>query len=168
MTQNLLRVYLLSFFLVACGESPPSYLDSESNPQSSSCGPFNEFECDIYKLTNQERIKNGLQALEICSACFQMAKEHSMDMSERGYFSHDRPEFPDRPAESFSQRAGRFGLSWGAGENIAMGYPSAESTFNAWMNSSGHRANILRSEYRSIGVGYHNGYATQVFFYGTD
>lgn len=117
--------------------------------------------CLVFKATNTQRIANGLAALVYCQACTQMAYEQSKDMSDRKYFDHERPD------ETFSHRVARFGLSAGAGENIAQGY-SAETVVTNWMVSPGHRNNILSSSYKSLGIGLYNGYSTQVFYTGTN
>lgn len=90
-----------------------------------------------------------------------MAIEQSTDMYVRGYFDHTRPD------ETFAHRAARFGLSDGAGENIAWG-KVGEVVVDMWMNSSGHRANILNPSYHSFAIGTWGLYTTQVFYIGTD
>ncbi len=118
--------------------------------------------CEAFYLVNSNRSIQGLQVLQYSAASFRMAQEQSEDMARREYFDHSRPGFPDRGAESFKERAARFGLSTGVGENIAA-YPTAVRAVAGWMKSSGHRKNILNSKYRSSAVGYANGLYTQVF-----
>ena len=82
-------------------------------------------------------------------------------MKDLGYFSHTSPTYG-----SPFQMMKSFGISYRtAGENIAKGYASPEAVVNAWMNSPGHRANILNSTYTHIGVGYvpSGNYWTQMF-----
>ncbi len=79
-------------------------------------------------------------------------------MVTNNYFSHDRPG-----AESFAQRAARFGLNWGVGENLARGGGSASGYVSMWMNSPGHRANILNPNFTRMGGGHFQGDAAQVF-----
>ena len=90
-----------------------------------------------------------------------MARYKSQDMRDNGYFSHNSPTY-GTPFQMLSA----FGLSYRtAGENIAKGYASPQAVVNGWMNSSGHRANILNASYTQIGVGYvsRGNYWTQLF-----
>lgn len=88
------------------------------------------------------------------------ARNHSMDMAVRGYFSHTSPD-GDGPGDRIE--AAGYEYSWW-GENIAWGYPSPDAVVNGWMNSPGHCANIMRPEFTEIGVGYYSGnYWTQTF-----
>ena len=90
-----------------------------------------------------------------------VARYKSQDMRDRGYFSHTSPTYG-----SPFQMITAFGLSYRtAGENIARGYASPQAVVDGWMNSSGHRANILNASYTQIGVGYvaKGNYWTQLF-----
>ena len=82
-------------------------------------------------------------------------------MKDKGYFAHNSPTY-GTPFQMIRD----FGLSFRtAGENIARGYATPQAVVNGWMNSSGHRANILNSSYNQIGVGYvaQGNYWTQMF-----
>ena len=82
-------------------------------------------------------------------------------MHDKGYFSHTSPTYGS-PFDMMKQ----FGITYRtAGENIAMGYPTAEAVVDGWMNSEGHRANILNASFTEIGVGYvaDGNYYTQMF-----
>ena len=98
--------------------------------------------------TNAERDKAGCPALRIDERLRQAARGHSEDMAERNYFSHDSPE-----GTTPWDRAKAAGYRDPSGENIARGYPDASSVVEAWMNSPGHRANILNCDSMAIGVG---------------
>ena len=90
-----------------------------------------------------------------------MARYKSQDMLDNRYFSHNSPTY-GTPFQMIKA----FGLSYRtAGEKIAKGYPSPQAVVNGWMNSSGHRANILNASYTQIGVGYvaQGNYWTQMF-----
>ena len=88
------------------------------------------------------------------------ARRHSQDMGERQYFDHINPDGED-PGDRLSS-AGYVASTWG--ENIAFGYPDAESVVAGWMQSDGHCANILRPNFTEIGIGYAQGDLwTQVF-----
>lgn len=118
-------------------------------------------ENQVVTLTNQERAKNGLPALKINWELARIARYKSQDMKEKNYFDHTSPTYgtPFNMIKSF-------GLSYKtASENIAQGQRTAQEVVNAWMNSSGHRANILSSSFTEIGVGYYaeGNYWTQMF-----
>lgn len=118
----------------------------------------------VVALVNAERAKAGLNALtldtEIASAALVRAKETEIS------FSHTRPD-----GRHFSTALSDSGISFrGAGENIAWGQRSPEEVMNGWMNSEGHRANILNPNFTKIGVGYYQNaagrnYWTQLFTY---
>ena len=90
-----------------------------------------------------------------------MPRKKSQDMHDKNYFSHTSPTYGS-PFEMMKQ----FGIQYRtAGENIAKGQRSAQEVVNAWMNSAGHRANILNKNFTHIGVGYvaDGNYWTQMF-----
>lgn len=119
------------------------------------------YEREVVRLVNVERRKNGLSELEYNWELSRVARYKSQDMKDNGYFSHTSPTYgsPFRMMSSF-------GISYRtAGENIAKGQATPEAVVKAWMNSSGHRANILNSSFTEIGVGYvaDGNYWTQMF-----
>ena len=119
------------------------------------------YEQKVVDLTNQERAKNGLAALKVDVTLSKMAHEKSRDMSANGYFSHTSPTYGS-PFDMMK----KYGISYRyAGENIAMGQRTPEEVVKAWMNSEGHRKNILSPNYNYIGVGYvsQGNYWTQEF-----
>lgn len=152
--------------------TPPSKDTStpESKPETST--PENKPEADkeltfaeqVVELVNQERTKAGLNAVtldqNIASAALVRAKEIETS------FSHTRPN-----GSKFSTALTEQGVTFkGAGENIAWGQKSPEAVMQAWMNSEGHRANILNKNFTKIGVGYYQNAAgrnfwTQLFTY---
>jgi uncharacterized protein YkwD len=109
-----------------------------------------EEELEVLHLLNQERANENLPPLVIDMRLMESARRHSTDMATNNFFSHtgsDGSSPFDRIADSgYSMRS--------AGENIAAGYRTAEAAVQGWMNSDGHRANILNSSYEHIGVGY--------------
>lgn len=120
-----------------------------------------DFESEVVSLVNDVRAQNGLSALTINQDLCQVARYKSEDMAAKGYFSHESPTYG-----SPFQMMQSFGISYStAGENIAYGQQTPQAVVNAWMNSSGHRANILNGAYTQIGVGFcSNGYYwTQMF-----
>lgn len=120
-----------------------------------------QYEQEVIRLVNEIRAQNGLSALTYNWELSRVARYKSQDMVDNRYFSHTSPTY-GTPFQMIRS----FGLSYrSAGENIAYGQRTPQAVVNAWMNSSGHRANILSSSYTQIGVGYvANGhYWTQMF-----
>lgn len=119
------------------------------------------YESEVIRLVNEIRAENGLKTLTANWELSRVARYKSQDMVDNRYFSHTSPVYG-----SPFQMIRAFGLSFRtAGENIAYGQRTPQAVVNAWMNSSGHRANILNASYTQIGVGYvANGhYWTQMF-----
>lgn len=119
------------------------------------------FESEVIRLVNEIRAEYGLKTLAANWELSRVARYKSQDMVDNRYFSHTSPVYG-----SPFQMIRAFGLSFRtAGENIAYGQRTPQAVVNAWMNSSGHRANILNASYTQIGVGYvANGhYWTQMF-----
>lgn len=104
----------------------------------------------VIDLTNVERKKNGLPPLKADADLSKVAQTKSSDMETKHYFSHTSPTYGS-PFDMMRD----FGVTYrAAGENIAMGQPTAKDVVNAWMNSEGHRKNILSPTYTNIGVGF--------------
>ena len=119
------------------------------------------FEQEVIRLVNEQRVKNGLNPLTENWELSRVARYKSQDMVDNRYFSHTSPTYG-----SPFQMIRAFGISFRqAGENIAYGQRTPQAVVNAWMNSSGHRANILNASYTQIGVGYvaDGNYWTQMF-----
>lgn len=122
-------------------------------------GTASAYEKEVVRLVNIEREKRGLSSLSEDWQLSRVARYKSEDMRKNGYFSHTSPTYGS-PFDMI--RA--FGISYkSAGENIARGYKTPAAVVEGWMNSSGHRANILSRSFTHIGVGYDNGYWTQMF-----
>jgi len=137
--------------------APSSSAPSASQPSSS----VQAYEEQVAQLVNTERQKNGLKPLTLSAKLSNVARVKSQDMHDKNYFSHTSPTYGS-PFDMMKS----FGITYrAAGENIAMGYRSPEAVMNGWMNSSGHRANILNANYTQIGVGYvaDGNYWTQEF-----
>jgi uncharacterized protein YkwD len=122
------------------------------------------FEKEVMKLTNQERAKEGKSALEWSAGLARAARYHAADMVTDNYFEHDSYDKVNgqlvKVCGTFD-RIGKFGN--GYAENIAGG-SSPEQVVQMWMNSPGHRRNILSGNSK-IGVGYYKGTWVQVFGY---
>ncbi|MGW6616091.1 CAP domain-containing protein [Streptomyces erythrochromogenes] len=107
-------------------------------------------EAAVVTLVNQERAQAGCGPVRANPPLAALAGAFSKDMAARGFFGHDDPE-----GNTPWDRAAKAGLSGLGGENIARGQGDAESVMRAWMNSPGHKANILNCEFRTLGVGAH-------------
>ena len=139
----------------------PSEPEAPSTPDAGTSSSASALEQEVVTLVNAERAKYGLSALTLDETLCSYARVKSQDMHDQGYFSHTSPAYGS-PFDMMRS----FGVSYSyAGENIAMGYSSAAAVVQAWMNSAGHRANILSENYTSLGVGYvsDGGYWTQWF-----
>ncbi|WP_425246832.1 CAP domain-containing protein [Streptomyces sp. NEAU-NA10] len=107
---------------------------------------------EVLALVNEERSKVGCSPLAANSALADLAEKFSEDMAARGFFDHTDPD-----GASPWDRAKKAGISDLGGENIARGQTDAASVMEAWMNSPGHRANILNCDFKTLGVGVHFG-----------
>lgn len=116
------------------------------------CNPSGNsvYESQVIALINQERADEGLPPLSSQSQLTSAARIHSADMACNGFFSHTSPT-TGSPFDRIEAQGYSFSY---AGENIAGGFNSPASVVETWMNSAGHRANILSPNYVHIGVGY--------------
>lgn len=113
----------------------------------------------VITLVNQERAKQGLKPLTENAKLSNMALDKAKDMNNNNYFDHNSPTYGS-PFDMMK----KYGISFSyAGENIAKGQKDPADVMKAWMNSEGHRANIMNSNYTTIGVAYYNGYWVQEF-----
>ncbi|KAF6575048.1 CAP domain-containing protein [Paenibacillus sp. FSL M8-0228] len=118
-----------------------------------------QFAAEVVKLVNNERSQKGLKPLTSNAKLTEVALAKAKDMSTNNYFSHTSPTYGS-PFDMMK----KFGVTYTyAGENIAMGQQTPQEVMKAWMNSQGHRENILKAEYTQIGVAYYNGYWVQEF-----
>ncbi|GAA3564759.1 hypothetical protein GCM10022419_051770 [Nonomuraea rosea] len=107
-------------------------------------------ETAVVKLTNEARAKKGCRPLVHDAKLHLAAERHSADMAANNYFDHN-----SRDGRTFDKRIKAAGFSFRlAGENIAKGQPTAASVVKAWLNSPGHRANIMNCSFTHIGVGH--------------
>ncbi|WP_083258587.1 CAP domain-containing protein [Cellulosilyticum sp. I15G10I2] len=119
------------------------------------------YENKVLELVNVERKKAGLKPLAMDESIRKVARLKSQDMQTKKYFSHTSPTYGS-PFDMMKKH----GITYKtAGENIAMGQKTPEAVVKAWMNSPGHRANILKPAFTHIGVGYvaTGSYWTQMF-----
>ncbi|WP_326635761.1 CAP domain-containing protein [Nonomuraea fuscirosea] len=154
---------------VRCGSTPRRYymvaLDSQGRTNTSrapalacgraasnsrSSGFASAAETAVVTLTNQARARNGCRPLTHDAKLHRAAERHSADMARNNYFSHE-----SRDGRTFDRRIKAEGFAFRlAGENIAKGQPSAATVVRAWLDSPGHRANIMNCSFTHIGVGH--------------
>ncbi|MGP4060696.1 CAP domain-containing protein [Halobacillus sp. H74] len=142
-------------------ESTEEAQPEENTQEEAAASEVSEFEKQVVELTNQEREKQGLAPLELDTELSGVAKDKSLDMQQNNYFSHNSPTHGS-PFDMMKA----YGIDYRtAGENIAMGQTSPEQVVEGWMNSEGHRKNIMNPNFTHIGVGHaENGnYWTQMF-----
>lgn len=138
--------------------TPPENDAPEQTPEDDS------YASQVVKLVNEERAKAGLAALTLDKEVAAAAQVRAKEIEKS--FSHTRPN-----GSTFSTALTEQGVSFrGSGENIAWGQRTPEEVVRGWMNSEGHRANILNKNFKNIGVGYYQGtggtnYWTQLFTY---
>ncbi|MFJ9868676.1 CAP domain-containing protein [Streptomyces sp. NPDC101165] len=109
-------------------------------------------EAEVLKLVNEERAKVGCSALAANSSLTRLAEAFSDDMAARDFFDHTDPD-----GATPWDRAAKAGIADLGGENIARGQTDAAAVMQAWMDSPGHRANILNCDFKTLGVGVHLG-----------
>lgn len=138
--------------------------DTENPGGDETQADYHAYVLRVVELVNDERAKAGLNPLTLQKNITAAAQVRAVE-SEKS-FSHTRPN-----GSSFSTALTEAGVSYrGSGENIAWGQRSPEEVMRGWMNSAGHRANILNAKFTSIGVGYHQNaagmnYWSQLFTY---
>jgi len=119
--------------------------------------------CAVFQLVNQERVSRGLAPYMWNSQLAVASQRHAQDMVAQDYFSHtslDGRDFGDRADDANYDGSPR-------GENIAAGQGSAEAVMQSWMNSAGHRDNILSTSSNEIGIGLHELHWVQNFGFTT-
>jgi uncharacterized YkwD family protein len=130
--------------------APAPQQEAKAPEQTQAAEGISEFERKVIDLTNAERSKNGLPNLQADTQLSGVAREKSNDMQKNNYFSHTSPTYGS-PFDMMRD----FNVTYKtAGENIAQGQQTPEQVVQAWMNSEGHRKNILSKDFTHIGVGY--------------
>lgn len=138
-------------------ESTPSTPEVETTPDVEAIQA--QYAAEVFRLVNVERAKEGLSAYAWNDALMEASQFKSEEMSELNYFDHTSPVYG-----GFSGIINLYLKNYGgAGENIAQGYGTPAAVVNGWMNSDGHKKNILSSGFTQIGIGYADGYWTQQF-----
>jgi uncharacterized protein YkwD len=129
----------------APSESDPPPPEPTQPPQADTPEALDAFEAEVLRLVNEFRADNGLPPLQSDSRLNAAADDWSQTMAEDDFFAHSTPAQVEE--QNYDWRA------WG--ENIAAGQQTPESVVNAWINSPGHRANMLSENYQDIGIGYY-------------
>jgi uncharacterized protein YkwD len=144
--------YNLSFSSKLISNSVETGIPEVAAPALAPASPTtNNFIQEVLDLTNAERAKEGLSALQLNPNLNLAAQNHSEDMALRDYFSHTGVN-----GSSSGDRATAAGYQFSSlGENIAAGYITPQEVVQGWMNSPGHRANIMNGNYREMGLGYY-------------
>ncbi len=145
----ILATIIFSLFIVEIGAQADSDSIMAAAKKAKPAPTIESLEAEVVRLVNVQRSRRGLQTLKSNWEIARVAGYKSQDMINKRYFSHISPTFgsPFKMMESFGIRFSA------AGENIAYGQKTPASVMNSWMNSPGHRANILSATYTNIGVG---------------
>ncbi len=144
--KDLLTALLIILALVGCAPFKANLAPHLASQFTQECGAMSELACRAMYWVNYHRVLHNLEPLENNGACIAVAEFHAQDMDQFGYFDHDGRD------ETWEQRYARFGVGGVAAENIAeVSGPYLAAV--GWMNSPGHRANILDPEMRSGGMG---------------
>jgi uncharacterized protein YkwD len=140
-------------------ESTTATTTTQAVTQATTEATYPDYVLAVVNATNAEREKNNLPKLTISDTLCSAAQAHSEDMAKNEYFDHTSLN-----GDTMSDRIHKYTTKYRyLGENIACGLTDGQSAVNCWMNSDGHRANILNKNYTEIGVGYKDGYWTQDF-----
>ncbi|MEA5465683.1 CAP domain-containing protein [Leptothoe sp. PORK10 BA2] len=162
--RSLASILLIGVMLTGCGggggggsnsnDSTPKTTAPKATPVAVSTPSCNtELEAifnDLLAVTNQVRVDHGVSTLRFSRKLGQMAQGHAEDMANRDYFAHTSPDGLSTVASRIRATNYRFSS---AAENIAAGYNSAEDVVADWLNSPGHRVNLLNPNYVDVGFG---------------
>lgn len=144
------QVTRAEFSVILAYAMEPSFRPVVTVPEPKSETDYiQQFVAEVILLTNEQRQQHGLAPLKEDKELTDVAQLKSQDMQQKDYFDHTSPTYGS-PFEMMD----RFGVSYrAAGENIAYGYRTPEAVVEGWMNSPGHRANILEDSFTHIGIG---------------
>ena len=131
----------------------PAFAAAQAGPrpqQKPSAEVMAQYEAEVVKLTNDQRVSHGCKALRVDDRLTTAARAHSADMVSQNFFSHTGSN-----GSTFAARetAAGYPQRGASAENIAWGYRTAKDVMTGWMNSPGHRANILNCGSVAVGVG---------------
>jgi uncharacterized protein YkwD len=151
---------ILLFPLIAFSAlASPAHVERTRQSQIEKDPARDAFVQQVLALVNKERSRYKLKLLVLDKDLTEVAQLHAQDMARRDYFSHKNPE-----GKSGGDRITNAGIPWHTwGENIANSYKTPEEVMQGWMNSKGHRANILGADFGRIGIGFYEYYWVQNF-----
>ncbi|KAE8960145.1 hypothetical protein PR003_g31494 [Phytophthora rubi] len=130
---------------------------------SSEAAPTGDYFASMLARVNKERAANGISALCTNKKLQAAAQRHSNDMAKNNYMAHDGAD-----GSTMSQRVTQAGYEWeGVAENVAVGQEDVDSVMNEWMQSQGHRENILSADYTMFGTAYAYNKDTTYGYYWT-
>ncbi len=142
---------MLSVYLPLVRKDAPPTPTLTPSPTPTPVPTSSQFSLQVIDLANQERQNAGCAPLTIDNRLMAAAQAHSEDMALNDFFSHTSLD-----GTEFWQRILAQGYNFSiAGENIAAGYTTPQDVMDGWMNSQGHRENILNCDFQDIGVGYY-------------
>ena len=142
------KQYIKAIYPSTSNSNNTSTNNNTSNNTRATTSTLSADEKEVFNLINQQRINNGLSALKIDEEVQKVARIKAQDMVNNNYFAHESPTY-GTPFQMLKN----YGISYKtAGENIA-GNSSNTGAVNAWMNSPGHKANILNSSFNYTGIG---------------
>ena len=134
----------------AATPAKPAVTPTKTETAAPASANLGNYEQQVVDLVNKERAAAGLPALKVNTKLAGVAEKKAEDLRDKNYFDHQSPTYGS-PFDMMKQ----FGISYtAAGENIAKGQRTPDEVMNGWMNSPGHRANILNANFTEIGVGY--------------
>ncbi|MFD7503095.1 CAP domain-containing protein [Streptomyces sp. NPDC059850] len=135
--------------VAAKSKAPATTAAATTKAAASPTAAASSAEAQVVELVNDERAKVGCSPVKVNAKLTKAAEAHSKDMAEHSNMSHTGSD-GSQPGDRIEDA----GYSWSTyGENVAYGYSSAKSVMEGWMNSSGHKANILNCDFKEIGVG---------------
>ncbi|GLW93889.1 CAP domain-containing protein [Actinokineospora globicatena] len=140
---------------------PTTTTTTKPKPTTTTAGGQNgqPEELKVVEIVNARRAEAGCGPLRWNDKLATAARKHSKDMADRGYFDHNSPD-----GRTPWDRIKAEGYTKASGENIAAGQASPEAVMTSWMNSPGHRANILNCKSTEIGVGMHKGGSYRIYW----
>jgi uncharacterized protein YkwD len=150
---------MCALLLAACSPTAPTGTESPALVTTGAGSPIDQA---IVDLTNQERMREGLTTLRAEARLARAAQLHADQLARAGRLDH---VLQDAPYPRPEDRLAAAGYSWQAyGENLAFGYPDARTVVEGWMNSPGHRANIVGAGFTEIGAGHAADAAGRVYY----